>query len=122
MNYEEYVWWVDDRKIAIAYKNANGSFSFPSDGKQVLMYVRKNPDGLITTDASWLDEDTEITDQFHMGIVNGVIADLYLRQNSDPRLAPVFDMKYQKSIADASKYSSGGSVDDFVRPVDYEVF
>jgi hypothetical protein len=122
MTYNEYVWWVDDNKIAIAYTDGDGTYSTPPEGKIVLLYAKKLTQDLNTSDDTWEAENKIIPSQFHKYIVDGVIAELYLRPDGNAALSDRFQMRFNKGVAEATIYANRGNVSDWIKPADYGIF
>jgi len=122
MNYAEYVWWVDDNKIAVAYADGAGNYAAAPADKVVLLYAKKLIPDLGINNTAWEDEDASIPSQFHKYIVDGVISELYLRPDGNAGLSDRFQLRFNKGIAEAAIYSSRENVGDWIKPADYGIF
>ena len=74
-----------------------------------------------TTVHNHLQEQPEFPSQFHMSIVNKVIAELYkVNRNKDLELAQYYELEYMKDIKAARKYSKSKHISSgFIVPRDF---
>lgn len=106
---EKYAWFVERGQCGIVEKSSNGQWVTITEVKPIRMYSTKLADpltGVTTDEHNHLEEEPEVPNQFHMGIVNKAISDLYKTPNSmNLEAAQVFELEYLKSVKRAKKFA-----------------
>ena len=106
---EKYAWFVERGQCGIVEKKNDGQWVSITEVKPIRMYSTKLADpltGVSTDDHDHLMEEPEIPTQFHMGIVNKAIADLYKTPNHmNLEAAQAFELEYLKTVKRARKFA-----------------
>jgi len=111
---EKYAWFVERGQCGIVEKSSNGEWVSITEIKPVRMFSTKLADpltGVTDGEHDHLLEEPEIPTQFHMGIVNKAISDLYRTPNGmNLEAAQIFELEYLKSVKRARKYAKKGHI------------
>ena len=136
---KDYVWWIEDDKIAIAYvkdsatlnenyprdRSEMGEYLSPHEAAQVRLHVvkkagREGDEG----NAGAMTELTHVPEfpsEFHEALTYKVLERLYAQNPATIQVAGYWGGKFQASINDAKKYANTGrdGVSPKIKPMEY---
>jgi len=104
------VYWIERDSIAISSKSGD-SFSGPAGDKTVNMFIIKKADPFVSSDEggedeTGLNESPNIPSEFHEAIAYNAISKGYEFKPETLQLAPYWDTKFQRAIAEGKRYAN----------------
>lgn len=112
----EWVWWVDNGNLVVAYDNGDGTFTAPGESGLTIRAYCTNVWDEIGADVSTLNAEDPVPAYFHKTIVDGAIADGYMLPGRYGTMAEVYVAKFERGIASAQAYASREQVQDGIKP------
>ena len=119
----QYVYWVDNGDIAVAYWNASEqTYDFVDADKTMSVWHNKICNTIPTTsDSGWKSNAVDIAEDYENVLIMGILYEMYMLDPGRMADGGKLFMAYEKKLKDMKKESARNSKykTHVVRPVDF---
>lgn len=119
----QYVYWIDNGDIAIAYFNdSDKTYTAVDADKTVAVWHNKICNPIVSTeDAGWKSNEIDIAEDYENVLIMGILYEMYMLDPGRMADGGKIYMAYEKKLKDMKKEAARNSKykTHVVRPVDF---